>query len=195
MAASRYRPLWTAAIALVVVWLLSWAGFVLAKNSKITPDMVGAYAHSLDLSKLSADDRTNALHELARKYNALTLDERRGLQLDPALFAQMTADEKNWYLEATLPTEVKQALAAFDQLPEDRRQRIIDNAIRGIRARADAAMPGAGDAIPIDPAMVDKIRTQGLKTFYDESTPETKLQLTPFLDELQNQIQNMRGFR
>jgi hypothetical protein len=195
MAGSRYRPLWIAPVALIAVWLLSWAGFVLAKNSKITPEMVSAYARSIDLTKLPATDQTNALRELAGKYNALTLDERRTLQLDPALFAQMSEDEKNWYLEATLPVEVKQALAAFDQLPEERRQRIIDGAIRGIRARADAQMPGAGDAIPIDPGMVDKIRSQGLKSFYDESPAETKLQIAPFLGELQNQIQNMRGFR
>src|SRR5580658_5371265 len=105
MAGQRHRPLWIAAIALVLVWLLSWAGYVIAGKTKITPDMVRAYESSLDLSKLSADDRAKALRELALKYNSLTYDERRGLRPDTNLFAELTEEEKAAFIEATMPTE------------------------------------------------------------------------------------------
>ena len=115
MAGQRHRPIWIAAIALVLVWLLSWAGFVIAGKTKITPDMVRAYASSLDLSKLSAADRARALRELADKYNALTFEDRRGLRPDTNFFAQLTEEEKASFVEATMPTEIKQALFAFDR--------------------------------------------------------------------------------
>lgn len=196
MAGNRLRPIWLALGAIALVWLLAWGGFVLAQKSKMTPDMVRAYAGSLDLSKLSAADRAKALRELANKINALTYDERRGLRPDTNLFGQMSEEERAAFLEATMPTEIKQALSAFEQLPEDRRQRVIDNAIKGIRARADAA--GAGDdpngPPPLNPELEAKVRSLGLKTFYAESSAETKAELAPLLNELQNQMQNGRNF-
>jgi hypothetical protein len=193
MAGQRHRPIWIAAIALVLVWLLSWAGFVIAGKTKITPDMVRAYASSLDLSKLSAADRARALRELADKYNALTFEDRRGLRPDTNFFAQLTEEEKASFVEATMPTEIKQALIAFDQMPEDRRQRLIDNALKNIRAHPDGPNGGPNGATQFSPEEETKIRSLGLKTFYSESSAETKAELAPLLNELQTQIQNGRG--
>jgi hypothetical protein len=189
MAGQRHRPIWIAAIALVLVWLLSWAGFVIAGKTKTTPDMVRAYASSLDLSKLSAADRARALRELADKYNALTFEDRRGLRPDTNLFAQLTEEEKASFVEATMPTEIKQALIAFDHMPEDRRQHLIDNALKNLRAHADDPNSQA----QFSPEEEAKIRSLGLKTFYSESSAETKAELAPLLNELQNQIQNGHG--
>jgi hypothetical protein len=193
MAGQRHRPIWVAAIALVAVWLLSWGGYVIAAKVRITPDMVRAYERSLDLNKLSAADRARALRELAEKYNALTFDERRGLRPDTNLFAQLTEEEKAAFIEATMPTEIKQALIAFDQMPEDRRQHLIDNALRNIRSHPDGPDDGANGAPRFSPDEEAKIRSLGLKTFYSESSAETKAELAPLLNELQNQIQNGRG--
>jgi hypothetical protein len=194
MAGHRHRTLWIAAAALVLVWLLSWAGFVIARSTKITPDMVSAYASSLDLGKLSAADRAKALRELADKYNALTFEDRRGLRPDTNLFAQLTEAEKAAFIEATMPTEIKQALVAFDQMPEDRRQRLIDNAMKNLRAHPDGPDSGPNGPARFSPEEEAKIRSLGLKTFYSESSAETKAELAPLLNELQNQIQNGRGF-
>jgi hypothetical protein len=193
MAGQRHRPIWIAVVALVLVWLLSWGGYVIARKTKITPDMVRAYASSLDLSKLSAADRARALRELADKYNALTFDDRRGLRPDTNLFAQLTEEEKASFVEATMPTEIKQALIAFDHMPEDRRQHVIDNALKNLRAHPDDPNGGPNGAPQFNPEEEAKIRSLGLKTFYSESSAETKAELAPLLNELQNQIQNGRG--
>jgi hypothetical protein len=194
MAGQRHRPLWIGAIALVLVWLLSWAGYVIAGKTRTTPEMVRAYASSLDLSKLSAADRARALRELADKLNALTFEERRGLRPDTNLFAQLTEEEKASFVEATMPTEIKQALVAFDQMPEDRRQRLIDNALKNLRAHPDGPDTGPDGSPKFSPEEEAKIRSLGLKTFYSESSAETKAELAPLLNELQNQMQNGRGF-
>jgi hypothetical protein len=193
MAGQRHRPIWIAVIALAVVWLLSWAGYVIAGKTRITPDAVRAYASSLDLNKLSAANRARALRELADKYNALTFDERRGLRPDTNLFAQLTEEEKAAFIEATMPTEIKQALIAFDHMPEDRRQRLIDNALKNLRAHGDDGNGGHSGPPQFSPEEEAKIRSLGLKTFYSESSAETKAELAPLLNELQNQIQNGRG--
>jgi hypothetical protein len=193
MAGQRHRPIWVAAIALVVVWLLSWGGYVIAGKTKITPDEVRAYASSLNLNQLSAADRARALRELADKLNALTFEDRRGLRPDTNLFAQMTEAEKAAFVEATMPTEIKQALVAFDHMPEDRRQHLIDNALQNLRSHPDGPDTGPSGAPQFSPEEEAKIRSLGLKTFYSESSAETKAELAPLLNELQNQMQNGRG--
>jgi hypothetical protein len=193
MAGQRHRPLWIAIAALAAVWLLAWAGFAISQKAKITPDMVRAYAGSLDLNRLSAADRAHALHKLADELNSLTYDERRGLAPDTNLLAQMTEDEKAAFIESTMPTEIKQALAAFDQMPEDRRQRIIDNALHNLQEHPDAAAGGPNGISQLTPGQQARIRSLGLKTYYSESSAETKAELAPLLNELQSQMQNQRG--
>ncbi len=193
MAGQRHRPIWIAVIALVLVWLLAWAGFVISRKTKITPDEVRVYASSLDLGKLSPEDRARALRELENKLNALTFEDRRGLRPDTNLLAQLTEEEKASFVEATMPTEIKQALIAFDHMPDEQRQRLIDNALKNLRAHADDPNGGPNGPTQFSPEEKAKIRSLGLKTFYSESSAETKAELAPLLNELQNQIQNGRG--
>lgn len=199
MAAQHQRFLLFSIAGLALVWLLAWAGYEFAKNAKLTPEQVSAYAHSLDLSKLSAADRSKALHKLADWLNGLSAEERRGMTTDMALFGQLTEEEKAWFLEATMPTQIKQALAMFERLPEDRRQKVIDGALRDLRAQAANAQSDgqAGTNAPpqISPELEAKVRTLGLKTFYSESSAETKAELAPLLNELQLQMENGRQFR
>src|SRR5687767_3198093 len=111
----RFRPLIFACIGLLAVWLVAWAGFAIARNSKMTAEKVQAFLAKMDLSKLSGEKRARALRELADKLNALSPEERRrarGDQLWSAWFAQMTDEEKTAFLEATLPTGFKQMLTA-----------------------------------------------------------------------------------
>ena len=191
MAASRRRPLLYAVIGLVAVWLLALAGYELAKKAKVTPEKFAALANSIDFNKLSAADRARALRELADKLNHLTLEDRRTMRFDHRLFDQLTEDEKAWFLEATMPTQITQALNAFESLPEDRRQKTIDNALKSLR-NADAQ---ANNATPLSPELEARLRTLGLKTFYKESSAETKAELAPLLNELQTQMENGRHFR
>jgi hypothetical protein len=73
----RYRPLLIAAVVLVVVWALAWAGMRIASNAKMTSEKVIAALRATDLEKLNAEQRAKRLRELADKLNALSGDERR----------------------------------------------------------------------------------------------------------------------
>jgi response regulator RpfG family c-di-GMP phosphodiesterase len=45
----------------------------------------------------------------------------------------MTEEEKGAFIEATMPTGFKQMLTAFEQLPEEKRARAINEAVRRLR--------------------------------------------------------------
>jgi hypothetical protein len=202
-------------LALVLVWGLVVAGWRWAEAAKVTPDRVRAYLASVDLNQLSAADRASALRRLAEQLNALSWEDRRQMRLDGTLASWLEAmneEERLAFVEATLPTGMTQMLSAFDELPEDRRRRIIEESVSRLRTEQERWLaeggdssdePGegggdggmAGPTVGLSPEMEEKVRELGLKTFYRESSAQAKAELAPLLEELQRSMESGRGFR
>jgi hypothetical protein len=197
----RWRPVVLALVAVVAIWAMAMVGIALAKHSKVTADRVKAYASSVDLSKLSGEPRAQALQKLAEMLNALSPEERRQARLDRLTWSwleQMTEEEKTTFIDATMPTGFKQMLTAFEQLPEDKRRRTVEDALRRLReAQAKPGVPGGGTngPPPLSEELQARIRTIGLKTFYSQSSAQTKAELAPLLEELQRAMESGRAFR
>jgi uncharacterized membrane protein len=198
----RQRPIFLAMIALVVIWVVAIAGYKLAKNAKVTPEKVHAYIGALDFSHLSAADRAAAIKRLADMLNALSLEERRKLRLDrTAWFNEMTEAEKSEFLEATLPTGFKQMLAAFEDMPPDKRSRVVDQAVKQMKEAnekmaADGQSKLVGNNGPVlSPELQEKVTKIGLQSFYSQSSAETKAELAPLLEEMQRTMESGRMMR
>ena len=196
----RYRILVLAGAGLVAAWIIAFAGFKIAAGLKVTGDKVRSYAESMDLSKLSASDRAKALRKLADMLNALSPEERRQARMNriwEQWFAQMTDEEKSQFIEATLPTGFKQMIGAFEEMPEDRRQRAINEALRGLREaqarmQAEGGMPATGNAPVVSEDLQKQMATIGLKTFYSQSSAQTKAEVAPLLEEMQRMMESGR---
>ena len=204
MLSQRWRPVWFTAQAVVVIWIIAMTGYFIARNSKPTAEKVRAYAESVDLKKLSGAERARAIRKLADKLNALSIEERQRARMDEVAkdwFEQMTEEEKAAFIEATMPTGFKQMLTAFEELPEEKRRRTIDDTLR--RLKDTRARILAGEGVPeqtngapqISPELQAKIQTIGLKAFYSQSSAQTKAELAPVLEELQRVMESGRPFR
>ena len=193
----RWRPVLQAVFALLVIWIVAMAGWEIARHARVTPEKVRAYLASVDFGALSAADRAAAIQKLAAMLNALSLEERQRLRLDRAgWFKQMTEDEKEKFITATLPTGVRQMLNAFEQLPPDKQQRAVDDAIKQLKAAqektaAGGAPPGA-DGPPISPELQEKVMKLGLQSFYSQSSAQTKAELAPLLEQMQQMMESGR---
>lgn len=205
MSSQRWRPVFWSGVAICAIWLVALAGYRIAKNGKMTAEKVKAYAEAVDISKLKGEARARAIRELADRLNALTLEERRRARLDRTAwtwFDRMT-EEKAGFIEATMPTGFKQMLTSFEQLPEEKRRKTIDDALRRLRDSRDQAGIGAGGGRRIGtnspPVLSEelqaKVRTIGLKSFYSQSSAQTKAELAPVLEELQRVMESGRPFR
>jgi hypothetical protein len=194
------------AVAICAIWLVALAGYRIARNAKMTAEKVRAYAESVDISKLSGAARAKAIRDLEDKLNALSQEERRKARLERvswAWFGQMTEEEKAGFIDATMPTGFKQMLTSFEQLPEEKRRKSIDDALRRLREARDqlAAGPTGGNqgGTNSPPVLSDElqaqVRTIGLKTFYSQSSAQTKAELAPVLEELQRVMESGRPFR
>jgi len=206
MMSQRWRPVFICVLVVLGIWLVALAGYKIAKNSKMTDEKVRAYAASVDLSKLSGDARARALKQLADMINALSLEERRKARVDRLSwnwFSAMTEEEKARFIEATMPTGFKQMLTSFEQLPEEKRHQTIDDALRRLREGRSRTpfgprggnQTGTNAPPPLSDELQAKIRTIGLKTFYSQSSAQTKAELAPVLEEMQRVMESGRPFR
>jgi hypothetical protein len=198
----RYRPYFLAAIALAGIWALALAAYSIAQNAKMTPEKLQAYFDSVHFEELSAADRFKAIHEFADRINALSAEDRQRWRSEfdwKTWFATLTENERGEFIEAALPTGFKQMLDRFAAMPEDQRRRLIDNALKDLRENRggpparNVANYGTNGPPPISPELEHKVRVLGLNTFYRESSAETKAELAPLLEELEQQMR-ARGF-
>ena len=204
MSNPRHRFIVRAVAAIAAVWLAAWAGFYFFENRKVTADKVRVYVESVDFSKLTGAARAQALKDLTDKLNSLSYEERQRLRGDKLMqdwFATMTDDEKAQFIEATMPTGFKQMIGAFEQMPDDKRRKAIDDALKNLRA-ANGRNPGGGGPRggtnappPISPELEAKVRSIGLNSFYSQSSAQTKAELAPLLEELQRQMESGRMLR
>ena len=196
----------TAAGVILAAWILAVAGYRVANSSRMSAEKLRAFAQSVDLSKLSASARAKAIRELADKLNALAPEERRRARLErvwQGWFGRMTEEEKGTFIEATMPAGFKQMLTSFEQLPEERRRRAIDDALKRLKeAREETQRDGgpetdAGTNSPpvLSAELQQKITRIGLKTFYSDSSAQTKAEMAPLLEELQRTMESGRMFR
>jgi hypothetical protein len=199
----RWRPVLFAVIALVSIWIVAVAGYTIAKNAKATPEKVRAYVESVDFSKLSAAERVKAIRKLADMLNKLSLEDRRRARLERLTsnwFNEMTEEEKGIFLEATMPTGFKQMIASFEQLPEEKRKKTVDDALRHLK-EAQTQDPtlannnGTNGPPVLSKELEAKVRSIGLQTFYSQSSAQTKAELAPVLEELQKVMESGRPFR
>jgi hypothetical protein len=198
----RHRPVYLAAAILLVIWVVAIGAYTITEHAKVTPDKVRAYVESVDFSQLSAADRAAAIERLAAMLNALSLEERQGLRLDHTAygwFGQMTEAEKSKFLEATLPTGFKQMISAFEGMPEDKRQRVVNQAVKQMKdAAADPSandQTGGTNGTVLSPELQEQVTKIGLQSYYSQSSAETKAELAPLMEEMQRTMESGRMMR
>ncbi len=203
---ARQRRFIIGAVAVIVgIWLLAMAGHWYLESLRMTAEKVQAYMESVDFAHLTGDARAKAIKDLEDKLNALSYEERQRLRMQHMVdewFKEMTEAEKEQFIAATMPTGLKQMITAFEQLPQDKRQRLIDNTMTNLRNGKGGPLGGGGmrngtnsvangtNSVPISPELEAKIRSIGLNTFYSQSSAETKAEMAPVLEELQHEMES-----
>lgn len=194
----RYKILVYGVVSFLAVWVIAFGAYHIAANRKVTVEKVRNYATSVDLSKLSAADRAKAIAKLAAMLNALSYEERREARLGRAWeswFAQMTDAEKAQFIELTMPTGFKQSIAAFEKMPEEKRQRAVEDALRNLREaqtqmKKSGTLPASTNGPALSEDLQKQIATIGFKTFYSDSSAQTKAELAPVMEEMQRMMEN-----
>jgi len=198
----RHRSIWFAAGSILLVWLIAGIGYTIAQNSKMTAEKVQAYLTKTNLRQLSGEKRSQALRELAAKINSLSPEERRRFRAGRMMqdwFEEMSEQEKGEFLEAIMPSGFKQMINAFEKLPEEKRKKTMDEAMKRLKERRESETPppkaGGTNQPVLSEELQKKVATIGLKSFYSQSSAQTKAELAPLMEEIQKNMESGRMFR
>ena len=206
MSSPRRKVVWFAMAAVLVGWAVALTGFQIARHSRMTAEKVASYLRATDLSKLSGDERATALRELAKRMNALGIEERRRARMNgewDKWFAAMNDTEKVQFIEATMPSGFKQMLTSFEELPEAKRKQAIERAMTQMKKARDAAEQDGfvaendpdRDMERLSPEVQQRVVQIGLKSYYSQSSAQTKAELAPLLEEMQQLMESGMLFR
>jgi hypothetical protein len=193
---ARKRVLLLALAALVLIWTVAIGGYVGAKSSRVTAETVQNYVGATDFGKLSGAKREKALNDLAAMINALSLEERRRVRMEgvwTGWFEQMTEEEKIRFIEATFPTGFKKMFAAFEEMAPERRQKIVSDATKRLAESVRGPFE-SGNQPGFSEDLQKKITAIGLRTFYSESSAQTKAEVAPLLEEIQRSMTTRRHY-
>jgi hypothetical protein len=200
----RHRPIIVALVALVLIWAMAFAGYKIAKNAEVTPEKVRAYAQSVNFGGLSGSERDAALKKLAAMLNALSYEDRQKLRMDHTAykwFELMTEQEKGEFIDLTMPTGFKQMLGAFQDMPADKRQKVINQAMKQLKdaqakMAADGGTPPQNTNSPVlSTELQQKVVKIGLQSYYSQSSAETRAELAPLMEEMQHTMESGRMMR
>jgi hypothetical protein len=194
----RFSPLFFAAFALVAVWVVALLIFHFSGKTRVTVEKLQQYVDSTDLDKLAAAKRDKAIADLGNMVNSLSPGERMDWRREDGWkrwFEKMNEAERAKFIEMTLPTGFKQMMDAYSQLPEDQRKKFIDDAVNKLKqggVNQSVGDYGKNGPPPLSPELEQKVREIGLKEFYMDSSPETKAELAPLLEQMEIQIRGRR---
>lgn len=199
----RRRLLLVSISILAVAWAVAVGGFLWSRSAKATPERIAAYLRTLDWKSMSEAQRAAAIRKLADWLNALSPEDRRKARMDPRfrdLFRDFSMQDKEAFLELTIPTGLSQMLTAFEQMPEEKRRRAIGESIRRLREARDRGEGmegpgGPGGSPDASPELQEKVVKMGLKSFYENSSADLKVEVSPLLEEIQRSMENGRIFR
>jgi hypothetical protein len=192
-----------AALALALVWGGVFAVRSFAGSKKITADRVNAeviaanfkdWSERTGTSGPEAEKREKNLRDIANMVNQLDFQERqknRDSRVPEEFFAKLSPREKNLFIDLTITESMTRFMEALDAMPPDQRRKFVEQGLNEIKqGRTEEEMKRA-DALGSD--LLEKISQEGMKAYFDKSSTDTKLDLAPLMEAMNEVMQGLRG--
>ncbi len=200
---SRNSLLIKAGVVLVILWAAVWGIMKVAGGMKASPEKVVALVESRPLDGLEdPEERKKVIGNLAKMLNELDgnevgelfEDRRESGNRDDWFFSDMSEEEQWYFMELRMGRAFDQMMTSFNDMDPDERKRIVQRTLKDMERGGEN-----GDARDRmrdrDPEMVDKIVNEGLRSYYQKASAETKLDLAPLMEEMQRNVGLGRGMR
>jgi catalase len=139
--------------------------------------------------------RRQHLDEVISHVNRLDFNQRRqsregDREIGERFMDSLTQEERHHFLEETVEQHFKSVMKAFNQMTREERQRAVANARRDMQ-RDSVDRQNMRRLEEEDEKVFENVVEKGLGAYYEEATAETKMDLAPLMEEMQ---QRMRGF-
>lgn len=191
-----------AVAVLIVVWVVVFAVRSIAASKKITAERLEREIIGLrfeDWSESSgsggdAKERQKEIRQIAEMVNRLDFKEReknRESRSGEDFFRKLDAQEKNLFIDLTIVETMGRFMEALDQMPVEQRKEFVEKGLREIQeGRTEEEMARAQE---LDDKLLTKISQEGMRAFFNEASADTKLDLAPLMEAMNEVMQGLRG--
>jgi hypothetical protein len=193
-----------AALVLLVVWGCVWGIRSYAGARKVTAArLVTAIAtarfadwsgENAPADATEASRREQELRKIATLVNGLDFNEReknRENRSGEAFFRKLTASEKGLFIDLTLVESMGRFMQSLDAMKPEQRKKFVEQGLKEIsEGRTQEEMAKAEE---ISSELLDKITQEGMKAYFEKSNADTKLDLAPLMEAMNEQMQGLRG--
>jgi hypothetical protein len=191
-----------AALVLIVVWSCVWGVRAYAGSQKVTAERVNAEvaaanftdASSGELSAAEIQRRDGELRKIATLVNKLDFNEREKNRADNTgenFFRKLTAGEKNLFVDLTIMESMGKFMEALDKMKPEQRKQFVERGLKEIKEGKTGADMARADALGGE--LLEKITTEGMKAYFQKSSSDTKLDLAPLMEAMNETMQGLRG--
>jgi hypothetical protein len=187
---------------LALIWAAVFGVRWVAASSKVTAERLEREVRHLELADRSenpasgaeAKEREKEIRRIADLVNRLDFSERersRESRTGERFFRKLSPDEKNLFIDLTIVESMSRFMEALDQMPVQQRKRFVAQGLKEIReGRTTEEMERARE---MDEALLTKISEEGMRAYFDKASADTKLDLAPLMEAMNEVMQGLRG--
>ncbi len=191
-----------AVAVLIAVWVVVFAVRSMAASKKITAERLDREISELGFedwsessgSGVDAKERQKEIHRISNMVNRLDFKEReknRESRSTEDFFRKLDASEKNLFIDLTIVDTMNRFMEALDQMPPKQRKKFVEQGLREIQeGRTEEEMARAQE---LDDQLLTKISEEGMRAFFNEASADTKLDLAPLMEAMNEVMQGLRG--
>lgn len=193
-----------ALLVLLVVWGCVWTVRWYAGSRKITAERVNREVETANFADWSGQNASQDAEEAARRdkelrkiatmVNGLDFEEReknRDNRTGEEFFRKLAPGEKNLFIELTVMETMSRFMEALDSMKPGQRKRFVEEGLKDIReGRTEEEMARANE---LGDDLLDKISQEGMKAYFEKSSADTKLDLAPLMEAMNETMQGLRG--
>jgi DNA-directed RNA polymerase specialized sigma24 family protein len=189
-------------VALALVWAVVFAVRSFASSKKVTAERLDREVRELDFADWSenpgsgaeAKRREEEIRRIADMVNRLDFNERqknRQSRAGETFFRKLSPKEKNLFIDQTIVESMGRFMEALDQMPEEQRKKFVEQGLKEIQeGRTEEEMKRAEE---MDSDLLAKISQEGMRAYFDKASADTKLDLAPLMQAMNEVMQGLRG--
>lgn len=187
---------------LALVWAVVFGVRSFASSKKITAERLEREVRELNFADWSenpgsgalAKEREEEIRRVAEMVNRLDFAERernRESRSGEEFFRKLSPKEKNLFIDLTIMESMSRFMEALDQMPEEQRKKFVEQGLKEIReGRTEEEMERARE---MDDNLLTKISEEGMRAYFDKASADTKLDLAPLMEAMNEVMQGLRG--
>jgi Holliday junction resolvase RusA-like endonuclease len=186
--------------SLVLIWSGVGAVMRLTANHVSSPEKVQALmANSpwLDGKYVSDAERKKHLDEIIANVNRLDFEQRRSMHDNDReggqrFFESLTKEERSHFVKETVEHHFKNVMKAFNQMSREERQKVVKQALNDMK-KNNSDDQNMQRLKKDDEQVFETVVEKGMSAYYEDASTETKLDLEPLMEAMQQRIRGMPG--